>query len=297
KYLEDGHFMYYHPSGKIESEGEFVKGVKVGNWSRYDATGKRTHDSTYYYQGGQRQYTRYQYNTSNQLVAQYGVNAVTGDTTYRTFYSYQDGLLKTFYSENFDQSTDDWSTWNADSMEISNGKVTNRITYALYIENDIISIRPNSNEAYTYNTDGTLNTILTKRWDGTAWYDFTRLEVLYSNGKPMLAPVYYATEGGFETSHSMQYVFNFLSGVNELKQTAGINNMYPNPASEQLNVTLNNTNNATFSVFDLAGKLVEQGNTAAGMLTIDLHNYTNGIYYLNITSEEETSTRKFIVAK
>ncbi len=47
KYLEDGSFKYFHPNGKIESEGEFVKGIKVGSWKRYDATGKRKQDRYY----------------------------------------------------------------------------------------------------------------------------------------------------------------------------------------------------------------------------------------------------------
>lgn len=47
KFLEDGHFVYYYPSGKIESEGEFVRGVKVGNWKRYDQNGQRKPDRYY----------------------------------------------------------------------------------------------------------------------------------------------------------------------------------------------------------------------------------------------------------
>jgi len=45
--LEDGHFVYYFANGQIESEGEFDRGVKVGNWKRYDPTGKRKADRYY----------------------------------------------------------------------------------------------------------------------------------------------------------------------------------------------------------------------------------------------------------
>jgi antitoxin component YwqK of YwqJK toxin-antitoxin module len=47
KFIEDGHFIYYHPNGKIESEGEFQRGVKVGTWMRFDNTGKRKQDRYY----------------------------------------------------------------------------------------------------------------------------------------------------------------------------------------------------------------------------------------------------------
>lgn len=46
-YLEDGHFVYFYPSGLIESKGEFVKGIKVGIWERFDSTGKRKADRYY----------------------------------------------------------------------------------------------------------------------------------------------------------------------------------------------------------------------------------------------------------
>jgi hypothetical protein len=47
KYLEDGHFTYFYADGKIESEGEYVRGVKVGSWKRYDQAGKRKQDRYY----------------------------------------------------------------------------------------------------------------------------------------------------------------------------------------------------------------------------------------------------------
>lgn len=265
----------------------------------YDNTGKRIYDSIRYYpQGGTTQFVRYQYNPSNQVIAEYGVNVSTGDTTSRTLYTYEGNLLKTIYSEGFDETTDDWTMQNADSMEINNGKITNRIRYGLFVNGGEVSIRPSTNESYTYNTDGSLHIIITKRWVDIEWLDVSKLEMLYDNtGKPMLAPVYNAIEGGFETDHAMQYVFNFLSGVNDLKQTAGINNIYPNPASEKLNVTLSNTNKTTYSIYDLAGKLIEKGNTTSETFYVDLQKYTNGIYYLNIASGDHSTTRKFIVAK
>jgi antitoxin component YwqK of YwqJK toxin-antitoxin module len=47
KYLEDGDFVFYHPNGKVESEGEYVRGVKVGTWKRYEPSGKPKADRYY----------------------------------------------------------------------------------------------------------------------------------------------------------------------------------------------------------------------------------------------------------
>lgn len=47
KFLEDGYFTYYYQDGKIESEGNYARGIKVGTWKRYDANGKRKTDRYY----------------------------------------------------------------------------------------------------------------------------------------------------------------------------------------------------------------------------------------------------------
>lgn len=47
KFLEDGHFTFYYANGQIESEGEYDRGVKVGNWKRFDQHGKRKTDRYY----------------------------------------------------------------------------------------------------------------------------------------------------------------------------------------------------------------------------------------------------------
>ncbi len=47
KYLEDGHFTFYYQNGQIESEGIYARGIKVGNWKRFDMNGKRKSDRYY----------------------------------------------------------------------------------------------------------------------------------------------------------------------------------------------------------------------------------------------------------
>ncbi|MBL7941802.1 MAG: hypothetical protein JNM00_03500 [Flavobacteriales bacterium] len=39
QWLEDGPFVYFHANGKVESEGMFDRGQKVGEWRRFDENG------------------------------------------------------------------------------------------------------------------------------------------------------------------------------------------------------------------------------------------------------------------
>ncbi|HNR55411.1 MAG TPA: hypothetical protein PKJ19_09600 [Flavobacteriales bacterium] len=45
--VPDGTFSYYHPNGRIESTGSYVKGVKSGTWERYDMNGHALATRTY----------------------------------------------------------------------------------------------------------------------------------------------------------------------------------------------------------------------------------------------------------
>ncbi|MCB9163239.1 MAG: TonB family protein [Flavobacteriales bacterium] len=45
--LEQGPFVFYHPNGKVESKGEYLKGRKTGIWLRYDPWGGALAEKVY----------------------------------------------------------------------------------------------------------------------------------------------------------------------------------------------------------------------------------------------------------
>ena len=47
KFMEHGEFVFYYPSGQIESKGKYEYGVKVGSWERYTTGGTRKADRFY----------------------------------------------------------------------------------------------------------------------------------------------------------------------------------------------------------------------------------------------------------
>jgi len=47
RYLEHGQFVFFYGNGQIESRGEYDRGVKVGNWARYEEDGKQKADRYY----------------------------------------------------------------------------------------------------------------------------------------------------------------------------------------------------------------------------------------------------------
>jgi len=45
--MAQGHFTYYFPNGKVESEGDYAKGQKTGIWQRYNEWGEQLAEKVY----------------------------------------------------------------------------------------------------------------------------------------------------------------------------------------------------------------------------------------------------------
>jgi len=105
----------------------------------------------------------------------------------------------------------------------------------------------------------------------------------------------------FTTAAPGKFVFSKKSfagtGINEVKNTNSSFIVYPNPATSQINIVLNeNVKNSTLHIFDINGKTISSQtlinqNTAS----IDLSNLNKGIYFITIDADGVKSSKKFIV--
>lgn len=89
-------------------------------------------------------------------------------------------------------------------------------------------------------------------------------------------------------------------GVEENDQVFGVA-LYPNPTSNDLNIqyTLGNASGVQVAVVDVMGKEVATFNEGvqtegAHTLNVNAASFANGVYYVNITSDATTVTKKFI---
>lgn len=93
--------------------------------------------------------------------------------------------------------------------------------------------------------------------------------------------------------------FDGVLGVDQYSDLQDVN-IYPNPASENLNVSFKaGAQKITASVVDMAGKVVltDQFNheNGEGIYTIPVNSLSNGIYFLNLQTKTGKVTYKFIV--
>lgn len=72
-------------------------------------------------------------------------------------------------------------------------------------------------------------------------------------------------------------------------------NLYPNPASDQIHLRLDDTNYRQLSVFNMNGQLVIQRSlTGAQEVSIQRNNLESGIYILRLTGTDRVETMQFI---
>jgi hypothetical protein len=74
---------------------------------------------------------------------------------------------------------------------------------------------------------------------------------------------------------------------------AGLN-MYPNPVSNgTLYITSNSSEAKSVGVYDVLGKQVLNAKTSNN--AVNVSNLTNGVYFVKITEDGKTATKKLIV--
>lgn len=69
--------------------------------------------------------------------------------------------------------------------------------------------------------------------------------------------------------------------------------LYPNPATESLTITTSE-GDAVLTVYDTHGKLVYKTNLSSTSQTLNISNWTGGIYYIEVNQEGKTARKKFV---
>ena len=70
--------------------------------------------------------------------------------------------------------------------------------------------------------------------------------------------------------------------------------IYPNPASDILNIEFTGTETATMSIFNSTGQIVLSGNIQEGSASYDISNLSSGFYFIRVSNEYETYSRQII---
>ncbi len=147
----------------------------------------------------------------------------------------------------------------------------------------------NANEAYlamigSYGDGGATNDLVTASSGSstpqtTYYYDYTDQTWYYTTSNVMV-----------------RMNFDPILSINEVKNTFGLN-VYPNPANEVINVSLNKSTNGNISIVDVAGKVVKTSLINGLTSSINSSDLTTGVYYVTITNGSSVATQKVVIKK
>lgn len=185
-------------------------------------------------------------------------------------------------------------------------------------ENITLSFDPRSSNTgskwmqYEMSTDGTTWTIIGNN-NGALANDFNnpisvtlpasadnqgsitfKLVSIFAPGTQAYAPVgtSYGTGGAWR-------IDNLTISGEEIDDTASIveNNIeglkvYPNPASELVNIVSNEIGTKTVAIYDMLGKKVLETSTEE---TVNVSTLTSGVYIMNITQDGKKASRKLVI--
>lgn len=71
--------------------------------------------------------------------------------------------------------------------------------------------------------------------------------------------------------------------------------VYPNPASQQVTISLPNSETSEISVYSLSGALIQAGQAFYTATTLDVSQWQKGIYFLHISNQGKSSVSKLVV--
>jgi surface protein len=70
--------------------------------------------------------------------------------------------------------------------------------------------------------------------------------------------------------------------------------VYPNPVKNWLNINFGSSNQQVITITDVNGKIILNQKNASNLLALDVSTLSNGLYFLNISSEGKNQVKKFI---
>lgn len=199
---------------------------------------------------------------------------------------------------------------------ISNPQISFKLAYSLEPDWDIVYVQYTTDFGATWNLLGTA---------GAGWYNSSRTPLTSGTdcnncpggqwtGANTTMTTYTYPLSAFNTQSNIIFRVVFHSDENTVDLGVKIDDfvisgvlssnsfemnqieVYPNPSTGVFNLNLNNIEAKTVEVYDVTGKIIKKiENKSITQLTqIDLSNASNGIYFVKISTENDTVTKRII---
>ena len=147
-----------------------------------------------------------------------------------------------------------------------------------------------SKSDYTYDAANNKTQELSQYWDGVSnsWKNNYKYDWTYDANGCKLSEDYYSSwnaSGSYYDDHSRNEYFNTYLGNTGIAtlNTSGIS-VYPNPVTSN-KFTIHAIQSSKYSLYDIQGRSIQQGNLEIGENIINTPNLQAGIYFVNINGK------------
>lgn len=188
-------------------------------------------------------------------------------------------------------SAGEWKLNSKNFYYLSNGKIDSVAQYNYTTPNDssrvgyqLFYYSNGLDSTHTWNKDLTSNAF---ELNGKTIVDQKE------NGKTKKFSIYDFDNGAWRLSATFTYSNGPASSLNDFDANSAFS-IYPNPATNNLNIALGEEKNADLIICDMQGKVVSTGSTQQQTSQLNIEALNNGIYFLTIKTEEGIATKKFI---
>ena len=94
------------------------------------------------------------------------------------------------------------------------------------------------------------------------------------------------TAGSVVQGVQQAYEISIVLGENELTINLGLN-VYPNPTTNFLTLKVKNTNNISYQLFDMQGRIIESKKVIDNTTTVEMENLPTAIYFLRVSENNQ----------
>lgn len=115
----------------------------------------------------------------------------------------------------------------------------------------------------------------------------------FTIGEPVIGTV---TDGTNDLTQGFHQTVLVITNVEDLDAKFLVN-IFPNPTSEAVNLTVEEYGGVTFQLFDVAGKLLTQASLTGKNTTVKVGDYPKGTYLLTLTQEENKKVKVYKIIK
>ncbi len=150
---------------------------------------------------------------------------------------------------------------------------------------------------YTYVVDNIASEEMFTSVDGITWIEKEKYEYEYDVKGVLRVIAYYEYSVSASTYelitkefiHYSDDISTFITPDNRISAS-----IYPNPAFNILNISVQEVNTFEYKVYNMNGTLVKAGIGNGGNLTVNVSELNRGIYMIKIVSEGKSFTSKFV---